>query len=73
MQTYADEMAKLEDMKAAGGHITDSAEFLIRAMSFMGHHAHSDHDIEMDGDPWDEYNKVDRATSLEVKLQKKLN
>ena len=36
-------------------------------------HAHSDFDSERDGDPWDEYNKVDRFTSLETKLAKKLN
>ena len=36
-------------------------------------HAHSDFDSERDGDPWDEYNKVDQFTSLENKLAKKLN
>ena len=36
-------------------------------------HGHSDFDSERDGNPWDEYNKVDRFTSLENKLGKKLN
>ena len=47
-------------------------EFLSSVWVKQGH-AHSDFDSERDGDPWDEYNKVDRFTSLEAKLAKKLN
>lgn len=36
-------------------------------------HAHSDPDSERDGSPWDEFNRVDKFTSLEKKLAKKLN
>ena len=36
-------------------------------------HAHSDADDERDGNPWDELNKVDKMTSIEDKLAKKLN
>ena len=36
-------------------------------------HPHSDFDSDRDGDPWDEYNKIDTFTSLESKIKKKLN
>ena len=36
-------------------------------------HPHSDFDSDREGDPWDEYNKIDTFTSLETKIKKKLN
>lgn len=65
-------MTRLSTLKKQGVHVTEDAEFLMQSMSLKGH-AHSDHDSEFDGDPWDEYNKTDRITSLEQKLSKKLN
>ena len=57
--------------KVQKGRISDKEAF-VGAWLKQGH-AHSDFDSERDGDPWDEYNKIDQFTSLETKLAKKLN
>ena len=65
-------MQSYKNKRMMGYHMTTDEEELLRTWAEHGH-AHSDHDSELDGDPWDEYNKVDKFTSLESKLAKKLN
>ena len=53
--------------------MTQQKEDFLQGVLVKHGHGHSDFDSERDGNPWDEYNKVDRFTSLENKLGKKLN
>ena len=74
MESFGKGLQKYNNLKKLGGRNQKMKnDDLFQGVWVKHGHAHSDFDSERDGDPWDEYNKVDRFTSLETKLGKKLN
>ena len=73
MESFGKGLQKYNSLKKLGRTNKIKNDDLFQGVWVKHGHAHSDFDSERDGDPWDEYNKVDRFTSLETKLSKKLN
>ena len=70
IEEFSCRLDRFKTMRKLGGSITGAQGEIFDKLTG---HAHSDYDSERDGDPWDEYNKIDRFTSLDSKIGKKLN
>ena len=72
MEQFSSRYERVSEMRRNGEHMTHEDDYLMLQARLQGH-THSDLDCELDRDPWEEYNKTDKHTSLEQKLSRKLN